>query len=263
MRKYLAISIALAFLLFALGLLAQNTGNSGQDSNPSSGTNSSQNPNSPAGDQIGSWPDPPSSSSTQQSNYHSGSSQSSTGSKSSQTSSASGMDHQGKKRTVEGCVAREQTDYFLIPKSGTPVRLNAGASGDLSQHAGHRVKVHGNEMAASNAGAGMQSSATAGMTGTAASSSTNTMGSAAGAPGAVSENPNKTTNPQPGEPATESGTQNPSGTESNVRSGAGDLSHAATQEIVVDKLTTVSKSCPTNWNPLYSTGSSTGSSYQK
>jgi hypothetical protein len=259
MRKHLAICVALAFLLFTVGLLAQNTGNSGQDTNPSSGTNSSQNPNSPAGDRIGSWQSSASSSSTHaQSNYPTGSSQrsqSDMGSKSRQASSAAGMNHQENKRTVEGCVVHEQIDYFLIPKSGTPVRLNSGTSGDLSQHVGHRVKLQGNETAVSNAGAGMQSSATAGAMGAAAGGSTNTMGSATAAPGAISENPNKTTNPQPGEPSTESSTQGQnSGSRMGSSSGSGDLSSAATQEIVVDRLTLVSKSCPANWNPLYSTG---------
>jgi hypothetical protein len=261
MRKYLAICVALAFLLFAVGLLAQNTGNSGQDTNPSSGTNSSQNPNSPAGDENGSWQSSPSGSSAHpQSNYPTGSSQrsqSDMGSKSSQSSSTSSMDHQGNKRTVEGCVVHEQTDYFLIPKSGTPVRLNSGTGGDLSQHVGHRVKVHGNETAASNAGAGMQSSATGGTTG-AAASSTNSMGSATAAPGAVSENPSKTT--QPGE-ATESNTQGQNSGSSMGSSSGRDLSSAATQEIVVDKVTIVSASCPANWNPVYSISSSTGKSY--
>lgn len=42
---------------------------------------------------------------------------------------------------LEGCVIRQQTDYFLQPDTGQPVKLNS--SEDLSQHVGHRVRVQG------------------------------------------------------------------------------------------------------------------------
>lgn len=43
--------------------------------------------------------------------------------------------------SLEGCVIRRQTDYFLQPDNGQPVKLNS--SQDLSQHVGHRVRVEG------------------------------------------------------------------------------------------------------------------------
>jgi len=42
---------------------------------------------------------------------------------------------------LEGCVIRQQTDYFLQPDTGQPVKLNS--SEDLSQRVGHRVRVQG------------------------------------------------------------------------------------------------------------------------
>lgn len=37
---------------------------------------------------------------------------------------------------------KRETDYFLQPETGQPVRLNS--SRDLSQHVGHQVRVEGN-----------------------------------------------------------------------------------------------------------------------
>ena len=81
---------------------------------------------------------------------------------------------------MEGCIVRHETDYFLQPETGQPVKLNS--SQDLSQHVGHRVRVEGtvnqagSSTAASNTGA--NTSGTYGNPGT--SSATNSASSTAG-----------------------------------------------------------------------------------
>jgi hypothetical protein len=44
--------------------------------------------------------------------------------------------------SLEGCIVKLETDYFLQPENGQPVKLNS--SQDLSQHIGHRVRIEGN-----------------------------------------------------------------------------------------------------------------------
>ena len=39
---------------------------------------------------------------------------------------------------------KEGSDYFLIPRSGNPIQLQAGGQ-DLAAHEGHKVKVSGPE----------------------------------------------------------------------------------------------------------------------
>src|SRR3954454_22595419 len=41
------------------------------------------------------------------------------------------------KKTLEGCIVREQTDYFIQPKDGDRERLTGS---DVSSHVGHQVK---------------------------------------------------------------------------------------------------------------------------
>jgi hypothetical protein len=44
--------------------------------------------------------------------------------------------------SLEGCIVKLETDYFLQTENGQPVKLNS--SQDLSQHVGHRVRIEGN-----------------------------------------------------------------------------------------------------------------------
>ena len=53
--------------------------------------------------------------------------------------------------SLEGCVIKHETDYFLQPETGQPVKLSS--SQDLSQHVGHRVRVEGNVNNAVNSNA--------------------------------------------------------------------------------------------------------------
>lgn len=61
------------------------------------------------------------------------------------TTTTNGVAH-----TVEGCVMREATDFFLVPSSGSPIRLNGSTGVDLSTQEGHLVRVRGTEIAGSD-----------------------------------------------------------------------------------------------------------------
>ncbi len=43
---------------------------------------------------------------------------------------------------LEGCVVRQETEYFIQPVSGSRIALNGGSQ-DLSQYVGKDVRVHG------------------------------------------------------------------------------------------------------------------------
>lgn len=62
---------------------------------------------------------------------------------SSQASSSSTASNSGQQASVEGCIVRQQTDYFLQPENGSPIKLNS--TEDLSKHVGHHVRVEGSE----------------------------------------------------------------------------------------------------------------------
>lgn len=57
----------------------------------------------------------------------------------------------GPEHHIEGCIAKEQSDFFLIPQKGAPFRLQAGANQDLAGQEGHRVSVSGKWLSASAA----------------------------------------------------------------------------------------------------------------
>ncbi len=286
-------------MLFALGLLAQTSGSSGQMSSPPSGTSSSQNPNQPAGSN-GTWQENAPGTAGQSQSGQIGSQPNST-EPSSQTGTATenqqtaGMG-QGHARTVEGCVVREETDYFLIPRKGQPLRLSGSAGQNLSQYQGQRVKAHGTEAPATGSSASAEGTAgTSGMAGatsteTNPSSQTGAVGSNAGAAssqqGQASEtNPSSQTgavgsnagaaNSQQGQASEEKGetTENPSagaqssmgqtGATSGASATGNQLHQSATKEITVDRITTVSETCPSNWNPTYSGAASQSPSSQK
>lgn len=116
MRKYTLLVLAVA-LLFAMGMMAQtSSGSSGSSQYPSGST-----------------------SSTDQSGTQSGSSQTS----SSGTASP---------KTVEGCVVRQATDYYIYPASGQPEHISSSGQ-DVSAHLGHHVKAHGTEQPSTSAAA--------------------------------------------------------------------------------------------------------------
>jgi len=68
-----------------------------------------------------------------------GSSSGPTGSMASQAGSQAASDTE---QMMEGCIIREQSDYFLEPINGQEVHLSGP---DVAQHVNHHVRVHGNE----------------------------------------------------------------------------------------------------------------------
>lgn len=147
--------------------------------------------------------------------------------------------------SVEGCLIKEQSDFFFVPKNGNPIKLQPTSSANLSKHEGHRVNISGQEMPISaGAAANMGTGKSGGMAGTAAgtpptSSEMNPSGS-----GAIGT--------QTGESATAA---------MGTATGTGnDLHKLATQEMRVTKLQHVATSCPANWNPSVPTPSSTEAS---
>jgi hypothetical protein len=64
-----------------------------------------------------------------------------------QTTTITGPEH-----NIEGCVAKEGGDYFLVPQRGAPFKLQASANQDLAAEEGHRVMVSGKELSPSAAG---------------------------------------------------------------------------------------------------------------
>jgi hypothetical protein len=135
----------------------------------------------------------------------------------------------GAERSVEGCLLKEASDYFLIPAHGNPIELQATSGQDLSAHEGHKVKVSGVEstLSASSSGTGM----TGGATGVATSTSTTATG-AQSSTHSVGENAGSSA----------AGISSASGTGS-------DLHKLATKQMAVSNLQHEATSCPVNWNP--------------
>jgi hypothetical protein len=138
MRKYTRLMMA-STLLFALSMFAQSssqnpaTQNSGTAAQSSGSSTSSTDANqNPSGAQT-SMPSSTSSSPSASSNA----TQSASGSQNSANNSASGQEE-----TMEGCLVKEQTDYFVQPVSGSRMRLRADNQ-DLSGYVGQDVRIHG------------------------------------------------------------------------------------------------------------------------
>ncbi len=142
------LSFALPFLLAAaLGAWAQS------DTTPSpSSTNQATSPSS--------------SSSTQSNTQDSTSTRANPATSNTMSQSGTSTTSQS---SLEGCVIKHETDYFLQPENGKPVKLNS--SQDLSQHLGHRVRVEGSVQN------GLNSNATGTESNSAANSSSTSNGS--------------------------------------------------------------------------------------
>ena len=195
MRKHLAVLVVLAFLLFVMGATAQTSSSS--------------------------EPQQPTTTTTQQST-------STTDQDQGKSSAKSGSD------AIEGCLMKEGSDYFLIPRSGNPIQLQVGGQ-DLTAHEGHRVKVRGSESSASTSGAG--TSQTGGTAGTAAGTS---------APSASSGS--QSSSGAVGQSTAGAGSQT-SGSAGAVSGSGNDLHRLSEKQIMVSKVDHVADSCPANWNP--------------
>lgn len=149
MRKNVMWLLAL-MMVFAMSMFAQTTSSTSDQSSTGTSTMSSGQSTAP---------------STEGSNSSEGSQPmsgnmdqypSSSGTDQSQTSNPNAP------QTVEGCVYREQSDYYIFPASGNQGMKVSGQ--DLSSHLGHHVVLHGNQQPsgadnmASNAGTTTSSS---------------------------------------------------------------------------------------------------------
>ncbi len=183
MRRYLACMVGTAFLLIAMGALAQRS-HTGRQATTTTTTTTTE------------------------------------------KSTVSGTEH-----TIEGCLMKESSDFFLIPARGTPIQLQAGAGQDLAADEGHKVKISGVESALSASSSGGNTGGTSGAVTSSATaktpSGTHTASSSVSSPSGQNE-------------SSQSGT---------ASSGTGnDLHHLASRQITVTKVVNVADSCPVNWN---------------
>jgi len=112
-------------------------------------------------------------------------------------------------KTIEGCIVKENTDYFIQPASGERERLSS--SQDLSSQVGHHVRVEGTEQNA-----------------TASNDRNSTSGSASA----------ETQNNANGSIAGNAGSSNATGTSASANN------NWTGKDFLVTKVETVSESCP-------------------
>lgn len=122
----------------------------------------------------------------------------------------SGPASSASEKTLDGCIVKEQTDYFIQPASGDREKLTGT---DVSSHVGHHVTLHGTETAS------------------AASSNSSDRSSTSGTGSA------ETQNNAAGSMAGNSGSSNATGTASNSSNPSG-------KDFNVTKVDMVSESCP-------------------
>lgn len=240
--KKLTIATSFLFLMFSMGAMAQSTDqstNSRPDTRAAS-PGAIQNTTNPNSSDMGSQ----STMNSQQSSM--GTSQDQYGATS--TSSQNGAN------SLEGCVVKVERDYYIEPVNGQRVKLSGNQ--DFSQEVGHNVRVEGRQEAASNSSSspyGGQSSDTSSMGTQSAQSSTGNSG--------WSQNPQSSSTSQTDQQnqmgqQSQMGQKNNSGMNSSSNQASTGNNGQGTQSFLVDRITTVSQTCPTNTN---STGSSTQS----
>ena len=143
------------------------------------------------------------------------------------TVNAHGNDMSAGEKTLDGCVVKEQSDYFIQQKDGDRERL-AGTQ-DFSAHVGHEVMVHGSEQASM---ASNSSAASKDMSAPASSDRTSTSGSAS----------TETQNNAAGSIAGNAGSSNATGTGATTSTSAS--SSWSGKDFMVTKVDMVSTSCP-------------------
>jgi len=110
---------------------------------------------------------------------------------SSQTGASNTANNEKGNKTIEGCIVRESTEYYLQPKHGKMEKLSS--TEDLSAHVGHQVKVHGTESKASENTAstsGTGTSATGGVSGQSSATGSQSSTSGTGTSGSVAASGN-------------------------------------------------------------------------
>lgn len=248
MRKYFLVLVTIFALCLFTGIAVaqsqsstspnsetQGTIHNGQATNPGDANASTQSPDVNASQSNSSstaaQPSAPSSDQAGQSSSSSVSSQpsssSSTGvqadqsnsSVNSSTSSTASSDMSAKK-TMEGCLVKENADYFIQPVSGDREKLNS--TEDLSSKVNKQVRVEGTEQSS------MASNASSSSPGASSSTSANSNAGTGSA---------ETQNNSAGSIAGNAGSSNASGTGASASS-------SNAKEFQVTKIETVSESCP-------------------
>jgi hypothetical protein len=81
---------------------------------------------------------------------------------SAQTSSQSSTGASAGEQTIDGCIVRIASTYYIQPANGSPTKLSG--SSDVASHTGEHVVVHGSQQSsgAANTGANPGSSSAAG-----------------------------------------------------------------------------------------------------
>jgi hypothetical protein len=147
-----------------------------------------------------------------------------------------------KGKTIEGCIVKESTEYYLQPKHGKLERLSS--TEDLSAHVGHQVKVHGRE------------SKDTGGSSAGASTTSSTSGSTAGGVSGQATASGTTSNPTSGA----SGQSSVAGSSGNTSASGGmsvDKSKIGDKMITVEKVDMVSETCSIGNNKNKDKGSET------
>jgi hypothetical protein len=142
-RTLFLLFVVVLFAMFAVAQTSSSTSSS-TTTNPSTSSSSTM--------------------STPQSDTTSSSSQTSTPSSNPQSTSPSGSaESQSSAGTsgnsLDGCIVKEGTEYFIQPTNGSP-RVKLNTSEDLSAHVGHHVKVEGTPSTGSSNASNMGSSST-------------------------------------------------------------------------------------------------------
>lgn len=145
--------------------------------------------------------------------------------------------NKGKSKTVEGCIARQQSDFVVYTKKGKAMRVSGQ---DLTAHVGHLVKLHGTEQNASGSAAS-GSSNMGGTSGAAASGSMGQTGSTAGTSGSMGSNTAGASGSMAG--STDQSASSGSMGSSGMGSASSNISN---KELVVDRVEHVADTCPAN-----------------
>ncbi len=233
MRKYLGI-LTILVLSFAVALWAQS-GSSGQSSSTSSSGQTAT-------------PDQSTSGQTGQAGSVSGQTGTTSGQTGTTTGQTTEQERGAKQKSIDGCVVRQGSDYYLVDKRGDLYRLNA--TEDLSAHVGHHVRVKGQKASSSAESQTGQQTQPPDQTGTSTSGQTGATGGVSGQTG---------TTPQTG-----TGAQSQTGAvggPAGSTQGMGGMSTANAIALTVSSVQHISDTCPASiQSKITSMGLGTGTS---
>lgn len=230
MRKYILVLLTIFALALFTGVAAAQSSSSSSNSsnnNASSSTSSDSsmqngsttNQNGTATDQTGAT--------TGQKNEQSPTGSLNTANSANSSSKSTMADNTDANKTVDGCIVKEKTDYFIQPASGERERLSG--SQDLASHVGHHVRVEGTEQSAMASNSGSNPSGSSDTNTTASNDRSSTSGTAS----------SETQNNANGSIAGNAGSSNATGT-----SASSSDNNWSGKDLLVTRVDMVSESCP-------------------